>query len=105
MGSTPEAAQVREAMETESHLSLNLKCSYLAMAARGPAGSRIYSKRSFGTWGPDDYHVISDGLDIGRAHKRSCSITSGRASVRNRRDRESTQAVFKLLPGPFSAGP
>jgi len=38
-----------------------------------PLGGRLVlrhtSNRSSGTWGPDDYDVMSGGRDIGRIHK------------------------------------
>jgi hypothetical protein len=37
-----------------------------ADAIGGPLTLRHASKRSSGTWGPDDYDVIHDGRDIGR---------------------------------------
>jgi hypothetical protein len=38
-------------------------------AIGGPLVLRHASKRSSGTWGPDDYDVIHDGRDIGRIFK------------------------------------
>jgi hypothetical protein len=43
-------------------------------AVEAPLVVRHASKRSSGTWGPDDYDVIQDGRDIGRIFKPSTGI-------------------------------
>jgi hypothetical protein len=39
---------------------------------------RHASKRKSGTWGPDDYDVISDGRDIGRIFKAGGGVPEDR---------------------------
>jgi hypothetical protein len=40
----------------------------------GQLALRHASKRSSGTWGPDDYDVIQDGRDIGRLFKPGAGV-------------------------------
>jgi hypothetical protein len=42
---------------------------------------RHASKRSSGTWGPDDYDVIHDGHDIGRIFRPSAGAPDDRPSM------------------------
>jgi hypothetical protein len=43
-------------------------------AIGGPLVLRHASKRSSGTWGPNDYDVIQDGRDIGRIFKPRAGV-------------------------------
>ena len=65
----------------------------------GPLVLRHASKRSSGTWGPDDYDVISNGWAISNALARVPPTVLGRGHHRRGSDAGASLARLLRQPG------